>query len=71
MEQTETTYVPFAVPAYLFREQVETLRQVITAQDAVILALRAENADLHRLLGLHGETVALEQKIEEYEEGRE
>jgi hypothetical protein len=54
-------------PAQL-REENESLKKIIAFQDERILSLVTERVDLHRLLGLRGETVDLEQRIEERKE---
>jgi hypothetical protein len=47
------------------REENRILKEIIAAQDVQALTLKAEIADLHRLLGLRGEVAALEQQITE------
>jgi hypothetical protein len=54
----------YRTPAQL-REEIVLLKQIVAFQDARILALSVEIADLHRLLGLRAETAVLEQQIEE------
>jgi hypothetical protein len=56
---------PFRYSPEQLREENETLKKIIAFQDERNTTLAAENADLHRLLGLRGETVALEQQIEQ------
>jgi hypothetical protein len=55
----------YYTPDSQLREENGTLKLIVNFQDERIAALRAENADLQRLLGLRGETVSLEQQIQE------
>jgi DNA-binding transcriptional MerR regulator len=62
---------------YTPEQEIESLKRIVAAQELQIKALAklidlnavetltAENQDLHRLLGLRGDTVSLEQQIEE------
>jgi hypothetical protein len=67
------TTIPFSLlqvsdyytPDSQLREENRILKEIIAAQDNAALALKAEIADLHRLLGLRAEAADLEQRIEE------
>jgi hypothetical protein len=76
MEQAETIqranpFSMFPAPSFGYRTpadlrtEVEMLKQLILFQDGRIETLSAENADLHRLLGLRGEAAVLEQRVNE------